>query len=209
MARRTVSWLIGGGVALLALLAVVTAVPLRAQPVESQQLDVRATSSSPEAPACATMRLTGTLESQQSTPLVDVWGLSEVEVALIEPVVKVGGEAPCAEDVRISDGQAFVYTPACDSPEWVESEEPIDRISDQQSLCGGNGIGFTATVTDPAVNETTASHSTWRFDLGSSGVIAADSWCLGTEFGVGHFIGNEFSGSTLDVVEGDSCVEIG
>ena len=134
MTRRKLSWLIGGGVALLALLAVVTGVPLQAQAVESRPIDLQATSSSAEAPVCATMRLRGELESQRTVPIVNVFGLSQVDTTIVSPEVHTGGEVPCENGVELRQGVVVVYTPDCDNPSAVDDDERMDVAFSYRSL---------------------------------------------------------------------------
>lgn len=211
MRGKRLSWVLGGGIALLALLAVLVTVPLKTEPWQSQPVDLHATHTATDAPGCATMALGGALESQRKTPLLNVLGLSQVSVALAEPVVKVGGETACPEDVVIVDGRVIVYTPQCAEPAVIDGDEPLDdfaEYAEPQSRCGGHGIGLTALVVDPALNEMTSYNSDSRFELGSSGVVAADRWCLASVFGVEYTTSNTSTFVNLDHVDGDLCIDL-
>jgi len=213
MSTRQASIFIGGGIALVALAFAVTAVPLRAQAVQSQPMDLHATSSDAHAPACATMGLTGTLESQRRVPLVNLWGLSDVSVALLAPTVLLGGDAPCPADVELENSQVIVFTPDCNSPAYVDSDEPYeDIVNEPHSRCDGHGISLPALVGDGGFDATTSANTGQRFELARSGIVAADTWCLGTEFVVYYTVstgGSLVSATNApDQVEGDLCVDL-
>jgi len=212
MSQRGWSWVIGGGVALLALFAVATTVPVRTAPVESQPIDLHATSSAADAPACATMRLTGTLESQRRTPLVNLWGVSDVAVVVVSPKVHIGGDAACPENVDVAQSQVIVFTPDCDDLGSVDSEDPFETMSEPHSRCGGAGLALPGLVGEGGFDATTSANTGQRFALARSGVIAANTWCLGSEFGVGYDVHGESSvtatGVAADQVEGDLCIDL-
>jgi hypothetical protein len=207
MTQRRVSWLIGGGVAALALVLLLTTVPVTRHPAESQPIALHAVSSDSGVPACATMRLEGELESQRTTPLVNLWGLTNVVVTIVAPSVAVGGEATCPEGFTINDGRAFLYTPECESPVLLD-DESANEWPEPEFRCEGNGVSFTAVVIDPELNEMTSNNSDSRFELGSSGLVSADQWCLGTDFWVSHNVNGSADGSSLDQVDGDICVDL-
>lgn len=213
MSGRTVSWLIGGGIALAALFLVLTTVPVAAQAVESQPIDLRATSSLVGVPGCATMRLTGQFESQRTDPLVNVWGLSQVAATIVSPTVYVGGEAPCPDDVDVALSQVVVFTPACASPAIVDADEwDDDFMTEPQSRCDGQGVMLPGLVGEGGFDATTSANTNQRFELADSGIIAADIWCLGSEFGMGYERVTEGSASafgvTADQVQGDLCIDL-
>lgn len=214
MAKRRVAAIIGGGVALVALAFAVTAVPLKAQAVQSQPMNLHATSSDADAPACATMGLTGTLESQRRVPLVNLWGLSDVSATLVSPTVAVGGDAPCPENVDVGYSEVVVFTPDCGAPAVVDGDEPpSDGPREPQSRCDGHGVMLPGLVGESGLDATTSANTGQRFTLARSGVIAGSTWCLGTDFGVGYEVvdgsgGVTGTGVTADKVEGDLCVDL-
>lgn len=209
MTRRGWSWLIGGGAAVVALLLLLTTAPVVKKGVESHQFDVHASPSFPEAPPCATMRLRGNLESREIVPVVDVWGLAQVSAAIVSPVVYVGGDAPCPEGVDVGESQVIVFTPDCDAPANLDSDEPVDEVFTEPNYrCGGAGIALIAYASDEPSDEWTSFYEGQRYPLATSGVIAADTWCLGTEFGVTFGDGASSDSVPADVIAGDICVDL-
>jgi hypothetical protein len=210
--RRVMRWSGMGALALVAL-ALLTVVPWRSESIQTMPVDVRAASSAPGAPECATMALTGSLESTLRSPIFDWWGFSSVSVTLVAPRVAVGGETPCPEDTDVASSVVVVYTPACSSPARVDDpDETYAFLPEAQSRCGGHGVMLPVLVLDHGVDSHVASFGDQRISLGSSGIAAAASWCLQTDFAIAYseLQGEEVVIETVagDVLTGEACVPL-
>lgn len=210
--RRARRWF---GIGALALVAVVllTVVPWRTEATHTMPIDIRAASSEPSAPECATMAVTGTLESTQRAPIFDWWGFSSVSLTLVAPRVAIGGEAPCPEGTDVASSAVVVYTPACASPARVDDpDETYAFLPEAQSRCDGHGVLLPVLVLGHGVDSFTASFGDQRISLGSSGIEAAGSWCLQTDFSIAYseLQGEEVVIETVagDEVTGEACVPL-
>jgi hypothetical protein len=114
MSRRTVSLVVGGGIALVALLAVLTTVPLRSGPAKAVDTAVTAQANESDSVTCAEIEFAATISYTVRSPLLNVWGLRTIDDATIDPAkLSVTSTGACGEPVSGLGGSAVIQTEPC------------------------------------------------------------------------------------------------
>jgi hypothetical protein len=175
MTRRTLSLVVGGGFALVALLAVLTAAPVRAD-AERTSTHTIASEASDSGTACAALGFTATVHYTVTRPVIDVWGLRVVGEVTLDPAeFSVNVTEECLGSVAGVGGAAFVALPTCETgldegAAEAVAETSVGTACDEQlayfSVAGGE-------------RDTEVSHSYYGEQrlIGDSGV-GRGLWCL-------------------------------
>ncbi|WP_084077206.1 hypothetical protein [Demequina sp. NBRC 110057] len=206
------SWWVKVGVAVAALgvAAVLTAVPVRS--VDGAATEVSQTATVVDG-GCGEITLDATLESTGRAPLVDVWGLTRVEVTMVEPTITTARTQACTDDIVLTGG-ALVFDPDCDVP--VEVNEDVDLLEpgEPEPRCGGDGWVLQPWAGPSGLDGVEAGGQSFtyagdRLPLGA-GTTTHDRWCAGSQQYVEQrwetLAGINVDGPTAEVVDGDLCV---
>lgn len=200
------------GLAVVAVLGALTVVPVRGvgdavTPVS--QMAVAAQD------GCGAITLDATLESSGRAPLVDVWGLTRVEAAMIDPTITTVATEACEDDVVLTGG-ALVFDPNCDEPLVVDEQAAADtNPGEPEPRCGGDGWSLVPwadafALKDLVPGGQSHTYTGERLSLGTS-LVLGETWCAGSMLFVEQRWSNE-GGSFVNVpaeeiAAGDLCIE--
>ena len=205
MSRRTVSWLIGGGVALVALLALATTAPLVQGPLLSVNKTMRSDANESEAVTCANITFTATITYSVRHPLVDLWGFRTINDATIDPAalnVKATGE--CGGPVSNLGGAAYVQTESC--PVDIGSVVATALATTSWGSTCDNTLTYYSAINDGAGDVLTHTYSGPSL-LASSG-FGRGSWCPAYGAEARYSAGSAGYVLTATTVDGDLCLDL-
>ena len=205
MSRRTVSLVVGGGIALVALLVVVTTVPLKTGPNKSVDAVVTAQANESDSVTCAEIEFAATISYTVKSPLLDVWGLRTIDDATVDPAqLSVTSTGECGGPVSGLGGSAVIQTEPCpvdisglvasalDGDSWGSACD--SRLTYYAGLNDGAGATMTHTYSGPS-------------RLASSGLGRGD-WCpdIWTEAQLSTSSGASAYGA--QTTSGDLCLPV-
>ncbi|MFW2513040.1 hypothetical protein ACNI3K_04620 [Demequina sp. SO4-13] len=175
-------WLLGGAIALVALIAALT-VPLRSD----GSVTADATEVASQEGACGQLTSHGRLEVDRTVPLIDLGLLVRVNAALVNPGLDSGATDGC-EDVDYVAGGVVLSHPRCDNAnEMSESERTMFERARARSgaslvrVCDGAAIAMMVRTLEGDPLET---GTYWgpSEELGGRLVMNPGKWCLDTEY---------------------------
>jgi hypothetical protein len=185
-------WWIAGGVAVaLVVVAALTLVPVRSAAATSTPVSGRALVEWTAIDDCPFEVVTAELASREVTPVVNIFGLSQLrDLELSDIAMEAGLDDSCPEptvDWRTVTGVSPFFAigqPACGddlwavyASAWEEMGWGVEGTGGIQTTCGGDVVLWDSGQLHPSL--------TWdesfegeRFAMSSTGLIAADTWCL-------------------------------
>ncbi len=199
------------GLAVVAVLGALTVVPVRA--VGNAVTPVSQTAVAAQG-GCGSLTLDADLESSGRAPILDVWGLTRVEVTMTEPTITTASTDAC-DDVVLTGG-VLVFDPNCDVPVEAPEDAALEvTAGEPEERCDGDGWSLVPwadafTVEDLTPDGQSFAYAGERLSLGSSFVLG-DRWCAGAQYFIEQRW-TEGDGSYLNVpaeeiATGDLCIE--
>ncbi|WP_084127817.1 hypothetical protein [Demequina sp. NBRC 110055] len=197
----------GIGAAIVVVVAALTVVPVRA--VGDAVTPVSQTAAAAQ-DGCGAITLEADLESSGRAPVLDVWGLTRVDVTMVEPTITTAATDACEDDVVLTGG-VLVFDPNCDLP--VEAPEELDAGLDPgapEERCGGNGWSLVPWADSFALEDLVPGGQSFayageRLSLGSSFVLG-DRWCAGAQYFIEQRWGGTLNVPAEEIATGDLCI---
>ena len=200
------------GLAVVAMLGALTVVPARG--VGEAVTPVSQTAVAAEG-GCGSLTLEASLESSGRAPILDVWGLTRVDVTMVEPTITTATTDACEDDIVLTGG-ALVFDPNCDVPDEAPEDAAAEMIAGEpEERCGGDGWSLVPwsdafTVEDLAPGGQSFTYSGERLSLGSA-LVLGDRWCAGVQYFIEQRWQNASgAGSNVpaeEIAAGDLCIE--
>ncbi|WP_084102254.1 hypothetical protein [Demequina sp. NBRC 110051] len=196
------------GLAAVAVLGALTVVPARA--VGDAVTPVSQTAVAAQ-DGCGAITLEADLESSGRAPLLDLWGLTRVEVTLTDPTITTAATDTCDDDIVLTGG-ALVFDPNCDLPIETDEEALVDLGSGEpERRCGGDGWSLVPwadalALDDLAPGGQSFTYTGERLSLGSAFVLG-DRWCAGAQYFIEQRWGGNLNVPAEEIAAGDLCIE--
>jgi hypothetical protein len=194
MTRRGLSWLIGGGVALVALVLVLTAVPMVS---DARSKDGSATAVAIGDPVahdpelhCLDVAFEAVISYTSVRPILDLWGFAHAQDVVVDPArLEVAAKPECAEEFGSVEATGYLNAPLCES-----------------GLCEGAYLEYRTGVGESGTTSLMNFHGPQT--LPGSGVVR-NEWCLGFGAQVGYGRGNGTGESTSTrLTDSDLCLDL-
>lgn len=194
MSRWTLSRIIGAGIAALALVLLLTTVPLVPQ---SRVKDGSATAVAIVDPIgpdpeqdCIDVAFTATISYTTRRPAIDLFGFARAQAIVVDPArLEVSARPECADDIDSVGGTVYLNSPICES-----------------GLCEGANLDYGTGEVDSGTTSTTNYDGDRQ--LPDSPVVR-DEWCL--EFAASVAFGRVNGGGDSDaarVTDSDLCLDL-